>query len=376
MSLFGSSPQRIGGIESFARELSEQLNDEGWQSVLCFTEEPSEMVSRFLEGPNVAIEVLPHSSLMDWRGLRQTSKLLGKYRPHIVHTHFTGHLSLCPWLGRLHSVRANFFTDHVSRREGHVPRASALWKRVVSRMLNEPITNVVAVSDYNAQVCAAAGLVARNRVKRIYNGVDPGRNCGDAQLFRQRFGIPENRPIVLQVSWMIPEKGIEDLLSAARLVLAAHSGVQFVLVGEGAGRRAFMEATQQGGMADHFTWTGQMDDPIVGGAYAAASVVCQLSRWEEAFGWTNTEAMACGKPLVATRVGAVPEIVENGVSGFLVGSRQPEEAAARILQLLRDPALCHRFVEAGRVAVAERFHLQRNVRELVRLYGIAEPEPV
>ncbi|MDQ1473705.1 MAG: L-malate glycosyltransferase [Bryobacterales bacterium] len=370
LSLFGSNPQRIGGIESFARELSEQLNNAGWQSVLCFLSEPSDLVRRFLSGPNVAIETLPEASLIGWKVLRQTSQLMVKHRPGIVHTHFTGHLSFRPWLGRLHSVRAQFFTDHLSRCEGHVVRRAPLFKRVLSRFLNEPLTNVVAVSNYNARVCAAAGLVASNRVKRIYNGVDPRRNAGDAKTFRQTFGIPEDRSIVLQVSWMIPQKGIEDLLQAARLVLARNSRVQFVMVGEGASRGAFMEATQQAGIADHFTWTGLMDDPIVGGAYAAATVVCQLSRWEEAFGWTNTEAMACGRPLVATRVGGVPEIVENGVSGFLVGSRRPEEAAARILQLLADPALCERLAEVGRLVVADRFHLQRNVGELVRLYGI------
>jgi glycosyltransferase involved in cell wall biosynthesis len=313
---------------------------------------------------------LPNSRSVDWRTVRQASRILAKYRPAILHTHFTGPASLWPWLARLHSVRTNFFTDHISRPEGYVTASSSTWKKALGRVLNQPLTNLVAVSDYNAQVCRAAGLVAGDRVRRIYNGVDLGRAPGDPEMFRRKFGIPDNRAVVVQVSWMIPEKGIGDLLEAARLVLAEDSRVQFVMVGEGSGRTTFMETATSLGIADHFTWTGLVDDPVAEGVYAAARVVCQLSRWQEAFGWTNTEAMASGKPVIATRVGGVPEIVEDGVSGFLVERRQPGESAARILQLLRDPVLSAQLGQGGCAAVRDRFDLRRNVGELLRLYGI------
>jgi len=176
---------------------------------------------------------------------------------------------------------------------------------------------------------------------------------------------------VLQVSWMIPEKGVEDLLEAARLVLARNPNVQFVLAGEGACRREYMTRVQAAGMADHFTWTGLIDDPLASGVYQAADVVCQLSRWQEAFGWMIAEAMACGKPVVASRVGGIPEIVEDGISGYLVRRRQPAEAAHRILHLLEDPELRRKMGASARRAVETRFNLQQNVTELLQLYGIA-----
>jgi glycosyltransferase involved in cell wall biosynthesis len=372
LSVFNVNPQRIGGVEMFARELSLQLGSFGWKSVLGFLDAPPEHVGHFLAVPGVSIERLPGTDRLRWSVVRDMSGILRKYRPEIVHMHFTAQLSAFPWLARLHNVRRNYLTDHISRAEGYLPKRAAWWKLGVGRALNWPLTALVAVSDYNARSDITYGLIPKRRVTRIYNGVDLARISGDPGRFRQEHEIPENRAIVLQVSWMIPEKGIEDLIEAARLVLSRNPNVQFVLAGEGACRREYMARAEAAGIADRFTWTGQIDDPLASGVYSAADVVCQLSRWEEAFGWMNAEAMACSKPVVATRVGGIPEIVEDGVTGYLVTRRQPAEAADRILCLLADRELRHKMGACGRRAVETRFSLRRNVAELLDLYGVAE----
>ena len=309
----------------FARELSVQLAETGRKSILCFIAEPTELVRKFLDLPNIETEVLPGLHRADMGTVSGMRGLLAKHRPEVLHMHFTDYIGPYPWLARMHSVRANYLTDHISRREGFVPGPSAWWKRAIGRVANMPLTNLIAVSDSNARSSVASGVLAGDRVVRIYNGVDLTRKPGDPLEFRRKYGIPEDRPIVLQVSWIRPEKGIDDLLEAAATVLSVMPDVHFVLAGEGAQREEYMARTKE--MGDHFTWTGLVDDPLASGIYSAADVVCQLSRWEEAFGWTNTEAMLCGKPVVATRVGGVPEIIEDGVSGFLVPRRRPDEAA-------------------------------------------------
>ena len=370
--MFVVNPQRIGGVEMFARELSLQLDTLGWKSVLCFLAAPPQNVERFLTVPGASIERLSGLDRLRWSVLRDMSGILRKHRPEIVHMHFTPQISPFPWFARLHSVRRNYLTDHISRAEGAEPERAAWWKVAVARTLNWPLTGLIAVSDYNARSSATNGLVPPGRVTRIYNGVDLSRISGDPGRFRRERQIPENRAIVLQVSWMIPEKGVEDLLEAARLVLARNPNVQFVLAGEGACRREYMTRVQAAGMADHFTWTGLIDDPLASGVYAAADVVCQLSRWQEAFGWMITEAMACGKPVIATRVGGIPEILEDGASGYLVNRRQPAEAADRILYLLENRELRLRMGACGRRVVETRFNLQQNVGQLLELYGVGD----
>jgi len=310
-------------------------------------------VGRFLAAPGVSIEWLPDIDRLQWSVLRDMSGLLRKYRPEIVHMHFTAQVSPFPWLARLHSVRSNYLTDHISRAEGYAPKRAAWWKLAIGRTLNWPLTGLIAVSDYNALCDITYGAIPKRRVMRIYNGVDLSRICGDPVRFRQEHKIPANRAIVLQVSWMIPEKGVEDLIEAAKLVLASNPNVQFVLGGEGVCRQEYMARVEAAGIADHFTWTGLIDDPLASGVYQAA------------------DAMACGKPVVASRVGGIPEIVEDGISGYLVHRRQPAEAADRILRLLDDPELRRKMGASARRAVETRFNLQQNVTELLQLYGIA-----
>jgi glycosyltransferase involved in cell wall biosynthesis len=107
------------------------------------------------------------------------------------------------------------------------------------------------------------------------------------------------------------------------------------------------------------------------GVYAAADVVCQASDWEEIFGWVIAEAMASKRPVVATRVGGIPELVQDGETGFLVTRRDASQLAKRILVLLKDNALRERMGLAGRRVVEAKFNLRENVTQLVRLYGIA-----
>jgi glycosyltransferase involved in cell wall biosynthesis len=372
MSVFAVDPRRIGGVEMFARELSMQLHRLGWESVLCFEAEPPGDVRRFMEQPGVSIEIVPHTG--SWRYdpsvIGPIARLLGKHRPEILHMHFTDAVGPLPWLARLYSVRRNYFTDHNSRPEGFIAGLLPLWKRAVAQFLNWPLTGAVAVSDYNATACIASGLFGPGRVTRIYNGVDLTRQPGDPTAFRQKYGIPEGKAIVLQVSWMIHEKGIPDLIDAAALVLAANRNVHFVLVGDGACMEEYRARVEQAGIGHHFTWTGVLDDPLGNGVYSAADIVCQVSRWQEAFGWVNAEAMTCRKPLVATRVGGIPEIVQDGVTGYLVAPRRPDDAAARIIHLLDNPALARQMGAAGRQVVEERFNLRTNVLELLKLYGV------
>jgi len=374
LSVFGVEPRRIGGTETFARELSLQLGERGWQSVLCFLSEPAGEVRRFLDLPNVSFEVLANSTDGGRAARRNLKQILREHRPEILHLHYISFLNLYSWGARLQSVKQVFFTDHHSRPAGYIQVRAPFWKRGVARLINQPLTKVICVSNYGHACMNSFGLLPRNRFEMIYNGVDLARVKTDPQLateFRRRYSIPAGRAIVTQVSWMIPEKGIADFLAAARLVLAQNPNVQFVLVGDGAHRDGYMKEADAMGLGDHITWTGIVDDPFGAGVFHAADVVCQFSRWEEVFGWMIAEAMAHGKPVVATRVGGIPEVITDGVTGHLVDRGDARAMSDRILELLDDPELRKRKGDAGRKAVFSKFDLRKNVARLIASYGIS-----
>ncbi len=374
LSVFGVAPRRIGGTETFARELSLQLGERGWQSVLCFLSEPTEEVRRFLDLPNISFEVLTDSTDASRAARADLARITRKHRPEILHLHFVGFLNLYSWGARLRSVKQVFFTDHHSRPAGYVRLRAPFWKRAAARLINLPLNKVICVSNYGYECMTAVDLLPRSRFEMIYNGVDLARVKADPRLapeFRQRYSIPAERAIVTQVSWIIPEKGIADFLEAARLVLRQNRNVQFVLVGDGANREQYMKDAAAMGLGDHITWTGMVDDPFGEGVFHAADVVCQFSRWEEVFGWMIAEAMAHGKPVVATRVGGIPEVITDGVTGHLVDRGDAPAMSDRILKLLGEPELRARMGAAGRESVSNKFDLRKNVAQLIASYGVS-----
>ncbi|HMG74669.1 MAG TPA: glycosyltransferase family 4 protein [Pyrinomonadaceae bacterium] len=376
ISVFGVKPLRIGGTETFARELSLQLSERGWQSVLCFLSEPTAEVRRFLDLPNISFEVLADSTNGNRDARRNLAAIMRKHRPEILHLHFVSFLNLYSWGARFRSARQVFFTDHHSRPAGYVQSRAPFWKRTAARLINQPLNKVVCVSNYGYECMTAVDLLPRSRFQMIYNGVDLTRVKTDPRLateFRERYSIPAERAIVTQVSWIIPEKGIADFLETARLVLRQNRNVQFVLVGEGVDREQYVRDAAALGLDDHITWTGMVDDPFREGVFQAADVVCQFSRWEEVFGWMIAEAMAHGKPVVATRVGGIPEVITDGVTGHLVDRGDASAMSERLLELLNDPELRERMGAAGRATVATKFDLRKNVAQLIDAYGIRSP---
>lgn len=372
LSVFGVEPLRIGGTETFARELSLQLHDRGWQSILCFQSKPADDVRQFLEARNVTLEVLEDSIDLNWSAASGLWRILRRHQPEILHLHFTGFLGIYPWLGRLASTKKVFFTDQTSRPEGYVPGTAPVWKKALVRLINLPLDKVTCVSNYGYNCMTTLGVLPRDRYEMIYNSVDRSRVEPDptrATEFRRRFSIPDDRLVVVQVSWIIPEKGIADLLKAAQIVISKNPAVHVVFVGEGAHRDQYTKDAEAMGIADHITWTGLLKDPFGEGVYDVADILCQVSRWEEVFGWVIAEGMAYGKPVVGTRVGGIPEVVADQQSGFIVDRGDAAAIADRILTLAENPLLREKMGKTGAERVRNLFDLRPNVMKLIELYG-------
>lgn len=375
VSIFEVEPLRIGGTETFARELSCQLAERGWKSVLCFQSEPTGEVKDFLDLPNVTIRVYAGPTASTFQAGKGIARIIRDYRPEIVHLHYFSFINPYSWIARLHSVKQVFFTDHHSRPAGHIATRARLWKRAIGRVVNEPLTKVICVSNYGHLCMSSCGSLPRDRFQLIYNGVDLSRVKSDPHRaidFRRRYSIPLDRSIVTQVSWIIPEKGIMDFLETARLVTRQNRNVQFVVVGEGDYRQEYMRRAVEMGIEDRVTWTGIVEDPFGEGVYEAADVVCQFSRWEEVFGWMIAEAMAHGKPVVATRVGGIPEVVHDQECGYLVERGDTEAMSKKVLTLLNDAVLRDQMGGKGKSIARRKFNLHNNVARLIASYRLEE----
>lgn len=374
LSVFGVSPTRIGGLETYARELSFQVGQHGWRSVLCFEQEPPAAIRDFLSSPNVTIAVVREPWRTSYTSMSDLTRVLLRYRPDILHLHFTGFLGPFPWMAKFSSVEKVFFTDHTSRPSAHILQRAPMWKRILARVINYSMTRVISASQYGCDCCKAMDLLPADRFCVVYNAVDFSRLAvgPDAvDCLRRKYSIPPGSSLVVQLSWMIPEKGITDLLEASRLVIARNKDVHFLFVGEGSYRERYMQLAEEMGLKRHITWTGMVRDPIQEGVFAAADIVCQVSRWQELFAYTIVEAMASSKPVVATRVGGTPEAVQDGVTGFLVPPQSPAGIAEKLFLLLEDKALREKMGCAAHKAAESKFNLRVNVAQLLELYGLS-----
>jgi glycosyltransferase involved in cell wall biosynthesis len=391
VSLFDHHAVSVAGMETYARELSEQLGQFGWRSALVFASNPSDEVRRFLDLPNTEIHAVERCGLISYHTVRNIIGLLRAHRPKIVHLHFVDAKTGYPWLAKLLGVNRVYMHDHISRLCPHCSvdcrmreKSDALflkdcvlrvpgWKRAANWLACMPVAKVFCVSSFIHKSDLAYGAVPPRRLELLYNGVDLQRaaiGAARGDEFRRRFSIPVDRVLVVQAGTMRREKGVPDLLHAAKRVLATGAEVHFLLAGDGPHREEFEQLAIQLGISSQVTFSGRIRDPLGDGLWAACDIACQVSRWQEAFGLTIAEAMAAGKPLIGTRTGAIPELIEDGISGLLVEPGNAAAIAEKILSLTGDPRRKCEFGQAGRRICQEKFDLRKNVATLIRHYGI------
>jgi glycosyltransferase involved in cell wall biosynthesis len=374
VAVFGVDPFRIGGVETYTRELARQLETRQVRLVAVFSKKPEGAVAEFLTAPNLTVEEIPALEASELKALPALASVLRRHRARILHFQFVSFVGLFPWVAKLCGVRQVFFTAQGSEPVGFQPRRSQFWKRMVVRVVNAPLDRVFCISDFVRRSLTGRDLLPSNRFRVVYNAILPPvlqQAASQGQAFRRKYGIPEGCLLVTQVSWIIPEKGIPQLLEAARIVLNEFPEVRFAIVGSGGHEAEYRARAEELGIAGRLVWTGVVQNPMEDGVYAASDIFCLASQWEEAFGWVIAEAMAFEKPVVASAVGGIPEVVEEGVTGLLVQPCTDSALLAQqLLRLLRASGERQRMGSAGRQTVERKFDLRHTVAQIVSEYGL------
>src|SRR5581483_5507805 len=177
--------------------------------------------------------------------------------------------------------------------------------------------------------------------------------------------LPHGAPLVGNVAALVPHKGQRYLIEAARLVVREAPDVRFVILGEGELRGRLARRIHELRLDKHVLLPGFRTDVL--GCHKAFDLFV-MSSITEGLGTSILDAMACGRAVVATRAGGIPEIVEHGATGLLVEPRDPPALARAILELMRDPARRARMGAAGEARVAERFTAERMAAETAAAY--------
>ena len=391
----------VGGPARHVIYLSERMNDASFQTLLVKGSEAEAEGSMEPLARSRGVE--PHlirelgreiSPFDDLIAFFKLYRLLLREQPHILHTHTAkaGTLGrLAALLYRISSLTAkrprllvyHTFHGHVLR--GYFGKCKSLLFRVVEGFLAASTTRVITLSAALREELVALGIAKRERIAVVPLGLEldsflevEGQDGG----FRSELGIPASAFLVGIVGRLVPIKDHRTFFRAARNLLGGGVDAHFAVVGDGELKGELEAEVVSLGLESRVHFTGWREAlPIL---YADLDVVALTSK-NEGTPVSLIEALAARRPVVAAAVGGVPEIlgkleggpkmssessggVEEGERGLLVPPGDPLALAEAIRRVREDPEGVSRKAEAGRSFVRDRYHVDRLVHDLKRLY--------
>ena len=219
----------------------------------------------------------------------------------------------------------------------------ARWERVNARHADV----VIAPSRYSADVARREYGLAAEKIAVVPEPIELERWTS---LFAAAAPRPQGGPTILCVARMYPRKRIGDLLEAGALLRSRIPGARIRIIGKGPTWEDAVRLHARLGLGETVTLVGDVSWERLAEEYVSADIFC-LPSVQESFGIVFLEAMAAGLPVVACRAAAIPEVVEDGVTGLLAPPRDPASLAGALEALAADPARARTMGEAGRRAV-------------------------
>lgn len=307
------------------------------------------------------LEVLSHNGYEqpEYFTFIKMRALLKRRQIDVIHSHTTDALAdaaLCRLLApRIKLVHTFHFGNYPN-----LPRRQLGIERLFVRLANR----LIAVSEAQRSQISATFRLNDSSVDRIWNGV-PFEPPPTGSSFRATVGATDHF-LIGTVATMIRQKGLPDLLAVARKLRDSGRRVRFVVLGDGVMRAELEEMRRRLGLEDTVVFAGWIKD-AARVAVPHFDVFFQPSLWE-AMSIATLEAMAAGVPVVATRVGENPYVIEHGTDGLLVEPGDVDAMARELMKVIDDPALRRQLGAAARGKISSHFTVEHMTRAYEQIY--------
>src|SRR5262245_21736484 len=348
-----NSEMSWAGGETQTHYLIQSLRDRGYQqSVAC---QPDSALAKRCMKEDIPVHRVNMPTQSSLSAVIRLRRIMQAEKFQIIHCH----TSRAHTLGVVVSLGVPGLTRVVTRRMEH--RTGGWWK--VTLLYNRGVEAVVGVCEAVRDVFLSAGVKV-DLLRVIPSSVDTKKFAkGDGELWRHRLEFSGDATVISLVAILTWRKGGEILLRAVPNILRKHPTCRILIAGDGPSRPALERMTTELGVDHSVVFTGFVDD--IPGILAVSDIVV-LPSLKEAAGGAVLEAMAAGKPVVASRVGGIPESVVDEETGLLVSAGDYEALSRAIIRLLDNPALRAEFGRTGRA----RGEAKLSVYAMCRQYDI------
>jgi glycosyltransferase involved in cell wall biosynthesis len=365
----------LGGAQQFIAQLGHHLDKERFDLHVVWGQESGTALARHLP-PHVSHATARYlvrsvAPLSDIQAIWELRRMMTHYHPDVVlcissKAGFVGSRAAdglrkhIPGLRVIYRIGGWTFNDPwpAYKRTLYIflEKLSAKWKDYI-----------VVNNTHDLDQARMLGIRPRTKTVRIFNGIDPYLDFLPREQARTFIDARIHNPtpyeyLVGTVANLYPAKDIGTLVRAASRV---SPNVRFVVIGDGALHADLVRQIAEYELEDRFFLVGSLQKAHT---YLGALDVFVLPSVKEGFPWAVLEAMAAKVPIVATRVGAIPEMLEHGKSGLLIDPRQPDQMAKAIVQLLESDRLRQDVAIAAHQQLITRFSLREMVTQFEKLF--------
>ncbi|WP_373207925.1 glycosyltransferase family 4 protein [Clostridium paraputrificum] len=350
--IFGYGPDKMGAVENYILTLQEYCNVNNIEIVFIFTREPIQEFKSELEKLKGKYKVIRNSrKIFSVQFIISLYKYFKDYKPKVVHSHFDSaniNVVIAAYLCKIEKIfwhQRNIFGKKLN-----------LFRNIIYRFLSKRVTNIIAISQEVKNDLISRGI-KKDKIILLHNGIKLKliENSHNDTDIRKEFCIDKEKKIVLTVAQARPEKNIECLIRAIPYIKT--KGLEFIVVGGGSLVPDLNKLAKELNIKNIQFIDKRNDIPDI----MRQSDLFVLPSKREGLGNVLMEAMVNKLPIIASRTGGIPEVVNDEVSGLLFKSGESIELSEKIDLLINDKSLEEKFVKNGYEEVYSKFNIDKIV---------------
>lgn len=358
--------QSAGGVERYLQMLLKYMNRNRFENILVCSQDYTQEDYKNLVDVFEQIEMNREIGKSDIKAIKQVRKLIKKYKPDIVYAHS----SKAGAITRIANIGLSSRCIYNPHGWSFNMRCSEKKKKMyiaIEKLAAPFCEKIVCISDAEKKSALNYKICKEEKLKVIFNGVDieKYKNRKHGVIRRNDLNIPLDAFVVGMVGRISEQKAPDIFIRAAKLVKKEIPNAYFIIVGSDEQENDIKNYAKANGLYDCLCITGWVSNPV--DYMELFDIACLLSRWE-GFGLVLAEYMMVGKPIIATNVDAIPNIITDGENGVLVDLDNPEEVKKAVLQIYNDKNFRTKLITKGQ-KVLKKFDVQRVATEHQNMFA-------